>query len=485
MRRISGRVVVLIAAESALIVGAVWLAAYVRFGSWVWEVMADEQGMRKALLIAAVCQTCLYYADLYDFRRVADRKELLVRIIQALGGASFVLAAVYFWFPTMMIGRGVFLLSAGFVTVFVAGWRIVFEWLTHHVGPRERLLLVGTGSAAIKLAQELLERRQAFGVEIVGFVDADQAGSDEHAPLGVGVVGRIEDIPAIVRSRSVDRVVVSLADARGKLPMDKLLDMKLHGVTFDHLASVYEEYTGKIALENLRPSWLIFSSGFHDTKARRAAKRLIDLIAAATGLVLAAPIMLVVAALVRFTSAGPVLFRQTRVGHHGRVFTLFKFRSMREDAEAATGPVWAQPGDTRVTPVGAFLRMSRLDEIPQLWNVLIGEMSLVGPRPERPEFVDQLTREIPFYGQRHVVRPGVTGWAQVRYKYGATKEDVLEKLQYELYYIKNMSIALDLVIMVQTIKTMISGAEHGRQEPVPPRLATGSIAARIPGQGRS
>ena len=469
MRRISRRVVVLIAAESALIVGAVWLAAYVRFGRWVWEVMADEQGMRKALLIAAVCQTCLYYGDLYDFRRVPDRKELLVRIIQALGGASFVLAAVYFWFPATMIGRGVFLLSAGFVTVFVAGWRIAFEWLTHHVAPRERLLLVGTGSAAIKLAQELLDRRQALGVEIVGFVDSEHE-TDHRPPLGVGVVGRIEDIPKIVRARQVDRVVVSLADARGKLPMDKLLDMKLQGVTFDHLASVYEEYTGKIAVENLRPSWLIFSSGFHDTKARRAAKRLIDLMAAAIGLVLAAPIALVVAALVRLTSPGPVLFRQTRVGHHGRAFTLYKFRSMREDAEAATGPVWAQPGDKRVTPVGGLLRVSRLDEIPQLWNVLMGEMSLVGPRPERPEFVEQLTREIPFYGQRHVVRPGVTGWAQVRYKYGATKEDALEKLQYELYYIKNMSIALDLVIMLQTIKTMISGAEHKQQpmdKPVP------------------
>jgi sugar transferase (PEP-CTERM system associated) len=321
-----------------------------------------------------------------------------------------------------------------------------------------------------------MERREALGVEIVGFVDSDPDGSELRPSDGARVIGRIEDIPDIVRAWSVDRVVVSLADARGKLPMDKLLDMKLQGVTFDHLASVYEEYTGKIALENLRPSWLIFSSGFHDTKARRAAKRLIDMIAAAIGLLLTAPIMGVVAAVIRFTSPGAVLFRQTRVGHHGRVFTLYKFRSMREDAEATTGPVWAQPGDARITRVGSFLRMSRLDELPQLWNVLIGEMSLVGPRPERPEFVNQLSRDIPFYGLRHVVRPGVTGWAQVRYKYGATKEDALQKLQYELYYIKNMSIALDLVIMVQTIKTMLSGAEHGKRDEsvpvIPPTPAT-------------
>jgi sugar transferase (PEP-CTERM system associated) len=461
MRPISRRILLLVAAESALIIAAVWLAAYVRFGQWMWEVMGDERGMWKAALIAAVCQLCLYYSDLYDFRRISDRKELLVRIIQALGGASFVLAAVYFWFPASMIGRGVFFLAAAFVTALVTGWRIAFEWLSNRVGPRQRLLLVGIGAAAIKLEREIMDRRQALGVDIVGFVDADPDGATRPAD-GVRVIGRIEDIPAIVKSRSVDRVVVSLADARGKLPMDRLLDMKLQGVTFDHLASVYEEFTGKIAVENLRPSWLIFSSGFHDTRARRAAKRFIDVCTATTGLILAAPIMLVVAALVRLTSPGPVLFRQTRVGQSNRPFTLYKFRSMRADAEAATGPVWSRPDDPRVTRLGQFLRMSRLDELPQLWNVLVGEMSLVGPRPERPEFVEQLTREIPFYGQRHVVRPGVTGWAQVRYKYGATKEDALEKLQYELYYIKNMSLALDFVIMVHTVKTIISGAEHGQ-----------------------
>ena len=470
MKRVSRRALLLIAFESVLIVAAVWLAAYVRFRGWMWAVMAEQNGMPKALLIAAVCQLCIYYSDLYDFRRIADRKELLVRIIQALGGASFVLAAVYYWFPASMIGRGVFFLAAGFITVLVSGWRVAFEWLSNRVGPRQRVLLVGIGGAAIKLERELMERRQALGVDIVGFIDADPGGATARPEDGVRVIGRIEDIPDIVRSRSVDRVVVSLADARGKLPMDKLLEMKLQGVTFDHLASVYEEFTGKIAVENLRPSWLIFSSGFHDTRARRAAKRAIDVLAAGIGLIVAAPIMAVVAVLVRVTSPGPVLFRQTRVGQSSRPFTLYKFRSMRADAEALTGPVWAQPGDVRVTRLGKVLRMSRLDELPQLWNVLIGEMSLVGPRPERPEFVEQLTREIPFYGQRHVVRPGVTGWAQVRYKYGATKEDALEKLQYELYYIKNMSLALDLVIMFHTVKTMISGAEHGEapvESPVP------------------
>jgi sugar transferase (PEP-CTERM system associated) len=238
--------------------------------------------------------------------------------------------------------------------------------------------------------------------------------------------------------------------------MDKLLEMKLDGVTFDHLASVYESYTGKIAVENLRPSWLIFSAGFRKSAVLSATKRLLDLVAAGAGLVLAVPIMAIVAAAIRLTSPGAALYHQQRVGQHGRIFTVHKFRSMSEDAEAATGPVWAsKAGDPRVTPVGRFLRRSRLDELPQLWNVLKGDMSFVGPRPERPEFVKELTREIPFYGQRHVVRPGLTGWAQVRYTYGASVEDALQKLQYDLFYIKNLSLALDLFIILDTVKTVI------------------------------
>jgi sugar transferase (PEP-CTERM system associated) len=444
----------LVFAESALIIGAIWLAAYIRFGEWIWIVMAEENGLPKSLLIAAVCQLCLYYTDSYDFRRIVDRRDLFVRVTQALGAASFILAVIYFWFPAAMIGRGVFLFASILVISLIIGWRVAFEWFTRQIGPRERLLLVGTGTAAVKLAREIFERRQELGVEIVGFVDSD-AGNVGKPVLNPGVIGTIDDISSIVRRRSVDRVVVSLADARGKLPMDKLLDMKLRGVSFDHLASVYEEYTGKIALENLRPSWLIFSSGFQGGHALRAAKQAIDVVGALIGLVLLAPVMLVIALLVRLTSKGPALYHQARVGLHGRLFVLHKFRSMCVDAEAETGPVWAQERDPRVTPLGRFLRGSRLDEVPQLWNVLIGDMSFVGPRPERPEFVEELTREIPFYGQRHTVRPGLTGWAQVRYSYGASREDALEKLQYELFYIKNMSLALDVFIILKTIKTVV------------------------------
>lgn len=445
----------LVACESVLIVGAVALAVYLRFGEWSAMALAEDHRLWKAILIAFVVQSALYYADLYDLKLVADRRELFVGLVQALGAASFVLAAIYYWFPDLIIGRGIFMIAAVLILLVVAGWRLAFEWLSGRVGPRERLLLVGTNQIAVDLASELFQRRQELGVEIVGFVDADPSKVGA-AVLNPGVIGTIEDIPSIVRARGVDRVVVSLVDARGKLPMEKLLDMKLDGVTFDHLPSVYEEYTGKIAVENLRPSWLIFSAGFKKSRTLTMSKRSLDVVLASVGLVAGLPLMAIIALAVRLSSPGPILYHQRRVGLRGHIFQVYKFRTMRDDAEATTGPVWAaKDGDARVTPIGRTLRRTRLDELPQLWNILIGEMSFVGPRPERPEFVKDLTRDIPYYGQRHVVRPGLTGWAQVRYTYGASTEDALQKLQYDLYYIKNLSIGLDLYIMFETIKTVV------------------------------
>jgi sugar transferase (PEP-CTERM system associated) len=452
MQRVTWRGLTLIGFETVLILGAVLLGAYLRLGHSAFKDGGTSLVL-KGLLIAGICQLCLYYGDLYDSRVGRDRRELYVRTLRSLGATSLILAGVYFWLPSLIIGRGVFVITATLVIVLVVGWRMSFDWFAAQVGPQERLLLVGTNPAAVRLARELYERKD-LGVEIVGFVDPDPARVGQPV-INPGVVGVIEDIPTIVAQRSVDRVVVSLSDARGQLPMDALLNMKLQGVAFDHLASVYEEYTGKIAVENLRPSWLIFSSGFRKRRTLKAMKRALDLVAAAIGLVLAAPLMLAVAAMVRLVSRGPSLYRQQRVGENGHVFTLYKFRSMRTDAEANTGPVWARDEDDRIIPGGRFLRRTRLDELPQLWNVLRGNMSLVGPRPERPEFVQELTHAIPFYGQRHVVKPGLTGWAQVRYSYGASVGDAMEKLQYDLFYIKNLSIALDLFIIFLTVKTVL------------------------------
>jgi sugar transferase (PEP-CTERM system associated) len=271
------------------------------------------------------------------------------------------------------------------------------------------------------------------------------------------VIGTVDDIPTLVKDLNVARVVVSLRDARGKLSMDQLLTMRMGGVTFAQLPTVYEEYTGKIAVENLRPSWFIFNDGFEKVHVLRGLKRATDLAVGGMMALVLSPFLALSAIAVRLTSPGPVLYRQRRVGLHGRVFTIYKFRSMRVDAEATTGAVWAKPGmDPRVTKIGGFLRRSRLDELPQLWNVLRGDMSLVGPRPERPEFVTGLTEQIPYYGQRHIVRPGLTGWAQVRYAYGASVEDTIEKLQYDLYYIKNMSAAFDAYIVFETVKAVLT-----------------------------
>ena len=452
---LTARTLLLVCFEAVLIALAVGAGAWLRLGGDARILFLVEFGWQKTLLVAVVCQLCLYYSDLYDFRIVSDRRELFVRLTQALGATGVILAVVYFWFPQLMLGRGVFILSAAVVLVVITGWRVAFEWITRALGPRERLLLIGTGPGSVELARELHELRHSLGVQIVGFVDPDPTQVGKPV-LNPGVIGTIADVPTIVRAHRVDRVVVSLADARGRLPVDQLLEMKLNdGVSFDHLASVYEEYTGKIAVENLRPSWFIFSDGFRKSAALITAKRAIDVAAAAVGLMLAFPVMLLVAALIKLTSRGPTLYHQARVGQHGRIFTVHKFRSMVDDAEAGTGAIWSQPNDQRITPIGRFLRRARIDELPQLWNVFRGDMSLVGPRPERPEFVRSLTQQIPFYGQRHVVRPGLTGWAQVRYTYGASVEDAMEKLQYDLYYIKNMSLALDLFVLFATVKTVL------------------------------
>jgi sugar transferase (PEP-CTERM system associated) len=452
----SSRTVLLMVCEAVFIVGAVALASWIRLGPDSVAALGNGRGLLKALLVAASCQHCLYYADLYDLRVVADRRELFVRTMQALGATSFILAAVYYFFPALVLGRGVFIIAAALIIGLTIGWRMVFMWGAGLCPPRERLLIVGTSDGATRLARELQERWVELGTVIIGFVDSEPGRVGQSLPDGA-IIGSVDDIPALVKAYAVDRVVVSLADARGKLPMNSLLDIRLDGVRFAHLSTLYEEYTGKIAVENLRPSLLVFSEGFGRKALAGRVSRLIDLCGAGVLFVLTLPLTALAAVLVKLTSPGPALYRQSRVGLNGRVFTIYKFRSMRVDAEAGTGPVWSVPGyDSRVTRVGALLRRSRLDELPQLWNVIRGDMSLVGPRPERPEFVELLTRGIRFYGLRHTVRPGLTGWAQVRYPYAASVESAMEKLQYDLFYIKHRSFALDLYIMLETLKTVIT-----------------------------
>jgi sugar transferase (PEP-CTERM system associated) len=440
----------LVLVDHLLIVAGILLAIAVRLDrehTLVWPFIW------RAAFVGLVLQIALHYCDLYDLRTVRRPSDMVVGLVQALGATSLILAVLYYWVPVLIVGRGVHVLAILLILGLVAGWRLAFDWLSARVGPAERILIVGTSSAAVELARELSERRSELGVELVGFVGSDEAA---YVRGEAGVIGTVADIPRLVKERGVHRVVVSLADARGKLSMEKLLEMKLtDGIRFDHLVSVYEEYTGKIAVENLRPSYLIFSEGFRKTRILMFGKRALDIALSAIGLLLLSPIMGIVALAIRFFSPGPALYHQQRVGLNGRLFTVHKFRSMRADAEKGTGAVWSQRGDPRVTPIGRLLRRTRLDEVPQLWNVLRGDMSFVGPRPERPEFVVELTEQIPFYGQRHVVRPGLTGWAQVRHNYGSSVEDAMQKLQYDLFYIKHMSVAFDLFIVLETVKTVL------------------------------
>jgi sugar transferase (PEP-CTERM system associated) len=448
------RSVVLLTGETCLLLTAVIAGTFMQLGPLAIPALSDGGGILRVILIVGVCQMCLHYADLYDLPRIQNVREFLVRLVLAVGATAVILALLYSWFPRWMIGPGVFLIAGILVISLVPSWRLTFAWLTSRVAPRERLLIVGTNPAAVEFARELNDRRHELGVEIVGFADSNVERIGRTV-LG-RVVGAVEDIPAMIRDTGADRIVVSLSDARGKLPMDQLLDIRLQtDVTFDHLASAYEEYTGRIALETLRPSWFVFSSGFRKTRLLLWGKRVLDVGLALVGLVLAAPFLLTGAALVTLTSPGGALYRQGRVGLNGRVFTIYKLRTMRADAEVGTGPIWSTLNDPRVTPVGRFLRKTRLDELPQLWNVLRGDMSFVGPRPERPQFVTLLTETIPFFNQRHVLKPGITGWAQIRHSYAASVDDAKEKLQYDLYYIKNLSLWLDLLILVETVKTVV------------------------------
>jgi sugar transferase (PEP-CTERM system associated) len=448
------RFVVLVTGETCLLLTSVVAGTFMQLGPLAVPALADGFGILRVILMVGICQLCLHHADLYDRPRIQNAREFLTKLIAAVGATALILALLYAWSPRWVIGPNVFVIAGLLVISLVPSWRLTFAWLTARVAPRKRLLIVGTNRAAVQLASELDDRRHEVGVEIVGFADSDDGRVGQRV-LG-HLVGAVEDIPAMIRSTGADRIVVSLSDARGKLPMDQLLDIRLQtNVTFDHLASAYEEYTGKIALETLRPSWFVFSSGFRKTPLLLTGKRTLDLALALVVLVVTAPFLLAAAALVKLTSPGGAIYSQDRVGLNGRVFRIYKLRTMRADAEAVTGPIWSALNDPRITPVGRFLRKTRLDELPQLWNVLRGDMSFIGPRPERPQFVTDLSAAIPFFSQRHVLKPGITGWAQVNLAYAASVEDAVEKLQYDLYYIKNLSFWLDVLILAETVKTVI------------------------------
>jgi len=444
-RHVSARGLTVFGFETVLITGAILLAAQMH-GSFNDAV----SGVWRVMLITALCELCFYYNDLYDLTVVHSTTELAVRILQGAGAVAIVLAVLSMLAPGILIGSGTFLTALGILLVAVPAWRLAFDEVTRDPHMAERVLILGTGPAARSVA-ELIGSQHDYPYRFVGFVDDPAtAGTD------LDMVGATSELSELMHRKNVDRVVVSMSDRRGRMPIRELLQAKMSGVRVEDAATMYERLTGKILIDDIKPSWLIFSDGFRASRTTRAIKRVVDLALAAAGIALASPLILLTALLVRLESAGPVLYRQERVGENGRIFTLFKFRSMRADAETGT-PIWAKENDDRVTRVGRFIRLTRLDELPQLWNVLRGDMSFVGPRPERPFFVEQLAAVIPFYMERHAVKPGVTGWAQVKYRYGSSVEDAMEKLRYDLYYIKHLSIVFDLTIVMDTVKVILLG----------------------------
>jgi sugar transferase (PEP-CTERM system associated) len=447
-RQVSARGLTVFGFETFLISGSILVAAQVH-GS----LDAAVGALGKIVLATALCELCFYYNDLYDLTVVHSKTELLVRILQAAGAAAIVLAIVSMLVPALIIGHGIFVTSLWMLLIAVPTWRLAFEGFARDRHLEERLLVIGTGALAHTITRQIASQHD-FAYRIVGFLDEPSVGDTTIA--GLPVLGTPSDLARIVAQHDIDRIVVSLADRRGHLPIHELLQAKLAGVRVEDAATTYERLTGKILTDGLKPSWLIFSDGFSASRMTRSLKRVCDLLFAGIGLVFAAPLMLLTAAAIRLESRGPIFYCQERVGEGGRPFTLCKFRSMRTDAESGT-PVWAKDKDDRVTRVGRFIRLTRLDELPQLWNVLRGQMSFVGPRPERPYFVEQLAAAIPFYTERHSVKPGVTGWAQVKYRYGASVEDAMEKLRYDLYYVKHLSIVFDLTIVIDTVKVIVSG----------------------------
>lgn len=447
-RSVSGRGLTVFGFELVLISGSMALAANLH-GS----LDAPAEVALKIALVTAVCQLCFYYNDLYDLTVVHSSRELVIRLLQAAGAAAIVLAVACFTVPWLILDPSTFVTALGVFVVAVLSWRVTFSYLAHDPHLEERVLIVGTGHTA-RLVAKQIGRQQDFAYRLVGFVDD---GEGIEIVRHHEVLGTASDLGRIIAAHQIERIIVGLPDRRGRLPIQELLQAKLSGVRVEDATTTYERLTGKILIDDLKPSWLIFSDGFRASRTTRFVKRMLDLSLSVIGFIVAAPVMALTALAIRIDSPGPVLYSQERVGENGRVFTVYKFRSMRADAERAGQPVWARDKDDRITRVGRVIRLTRLDELPQLWNVMRGDMSFVGPRPERPFFVEQLAQEIPFYLQRHAVKPGLTGWAQVKYQYGSSVEDAMEKLRYDLYYIKHMSIFFDLTIVLDTVKVILFG----------------------------
>ncbi len=452
---IPASVLVLIISECILIFSSYIAAAYLAFTQVDPEVfLLYDGGLSRIGIVVILLQFGLYFNDLYADVRVRHRILLLQQLCLTMGIAFMTQALLSYGKQNWILPKWLMIYGSAIAIVVLFGFRNLYSGVMLRAVGSEKVLFIGASPVVLETANHLSVKPE-LGMSVMGYLDEDCGPNDasqlEHFPK----LGCIQDLVRVVKENRPDRIVVGMRERRGRLPVNELLELRFSGIPTEEIAHMYETAFGRVCAREIRPSQLIFSTDLGPRAHQVQIQTLYSTVIGAIATVIALPIMGVVALLVRLTSPGPVLFRQTRIGLHDQSFTLYKFRSMRVDAEAVTGAVWAVKDDPRVTSIGRWLRLLRLDELPQLLNVLRGEMSIVGPRPERPEFVKTLSEQIPYYRQRHCVKPGITGWAQINYRYSNTIEDTITKLEYDLYYIKNMSLSLDAYVIFHTLKTML------------------------------
>jgi sugar transferase (PEP-CTERM system associated) len=405
----------------------------------------------RTIIFTAIFLLCLYFFDLYDLGEILHPPDVASRALQAFGIGCIMLAFIYYFFPITVIPGHIFWPGLFAVSCSVALWRFLYNQILNRKMFSQMVIIVGAGKMAADIASELVKRRDA-GFSIAHFIGTPSP--DYPLPADIPVTSEVKQLPDLCRRYHVERVVVAMDDRRGNTPIQELMDCKFMGFPVEYGINFYEKLTGKILVEKVNPDWIIFSSGFKKSRLTSISKGTFEMLLALIGLVAVSPLLAISALIIKLESPGPVFYRQERVGLHGKTFKLIKLRSMRSDAEK-DGPVWAMENDTRVTRFGNIIRKTRIDELPQMLNVLMGDMSFVGPRPERPVFVEKLIKSIPYYALRHNVKPGISGWAQICYPYGASEKDALRKLEYDLFYVKYMSIQMDFWVMFQTIKIML------------------------------
>lgn len=408
----------------------------------------------RGAVVAFFCQICMYMLDLYDLRQSQTRGELFFSLIFAIGFVCIGIGVISYAIPSFGVEGQMYYLTIFFVAVFLLFWRIFFEYYINQAWMRENILIIGTGEEA-RLTAEEVRKRERLGFQLTGFIAASSRQNDVRVKEIGDILGQYGNMKEIVRKLGIRKVVVAIGERRGEYPVKEMLDLRVSGCQIVEWPGFFEKLSGRIPIDSLSPSFFIFNQGFRKSKILLFTRRILSLMVAIILQVILLPVFLIVAIAIKLDSPGPVLYSQDRVGQNGKVFRIFKFRSMVQDAEKENGATWAVKNDHRITRVGRFIRRTRIDELPQLFNVLRGDLNIFGPRPERPEYVEKLEKLIPYYSLRHTVKPGLTGWAQVMYSYSGTIEESKEKCQYDLFYIKNMSIKLDLMILFHTVKIVL------------------------------